>query len=152
MKKLVFGVAVLMFMAACSGSDSSNKENQEVDSVETTDTVSQSEDSGAVQVQESQDSLPRAEAKAEKENEVKNAAAAKYDPMLDKYESLIKKCWSMSKKGLSINDQELADIWMEAGAAGSKLDKASKNLTSEQKSRLKKLNKDYRKFCLTQPA
>ena len=58
----------------------------------------------------------------------------------------------MSKNGLTINDQKLADVWMEAGDVASKLDKANKKLTPEQQSRLKKLNKDYKKFCSTQPA
>lgn len=149
MKKLLFGVTALLLLGACSGSNSSKNENQESDSIETTGTDSKTENAILNQEQARLDSLRQDSiAKAEKKVE----AAAKYDSMLDKYESLIKKCWSMSKKGLTINDQELADVWMKAGDVGSKLDKANKNLTPEQKNRLKKLNKDYRKFCMTQPA
>ena len=150
MKKLLFGVTALLLLGACSGSNSSKNENQESDSIETIGTDSKTENAAPSQEQARLDSL-RQDSIAKAEKKV-DAAAAKYDSMLDKYESLIKKCWSMSKKGLSINDQELADVWMKAGDVGSKLDKANKNLTPEQKNRLKKLNKDYRKFCMTQPA
>ena len=150
MKKLLFGVTALLLLGACSGSNSSKNENQESDSIETTGTDSKTENAILNQEQARLDSL-RQDSIAKAEKKV-DAAAAKYDSMLDKYESLIKKCWSMSKKGLTINDQELADVWMKAGDVGSKLDKANKNLTPEQKNRLKKLNKYYRKFCMTQPA
>ena len=150
MKKILLGAMALLLMGACSGSNSSKTDNQDMESVESIDTASQSDDVTPGNEQAQLDSS--SQAPIAKEEKKEDPAVAKYNSMLDKYESLIKKCWSMSKKGLSINDQELADVWMKAGEAGSKLDKSNKNLTPEQQNRLKKLNKDYRKFCLTQPA
>lgn len=150
MKKLLFGTAALLLLGACSGSNSSKIDNQDRDSIESIDTAPQSEVVPSGEQKAQLDTLPQTSIAKEEKKE--DATVAKYNGMLDKYESLIKKCWSMSKKGLSINDQELADVWMKAGDVGSKLDKANKNLTPEQQNRLKKLNKDYRKFCLTQPA
>lgn len=150
MKKLLFGTAALLLMGACSGSNSTKTDNQDIDSVNSIDTVSSAVDATPVEEQVQLDTLQQ-DTIAEAEKKI-DADVAKYDSMLDKYESLIKKCWSMSKKGLTINDQKLADVWMDAGDVGSKLDKANKKLTLEQQSRLKKLNKDYEKFCSTQPA
>ena len=161
MKKLFFGVVTLLLMGACSGSKSTKIDDQNMDSLETIDTVPQTEDTVpqtedtmTVKEQAQPDSLPQEPVKPIEKVETKkdDVAAAKYDPMLNSYESLIKMCWSMSKKGMTINDQELADIWMQAGELETKLDKAKKKLTPEQQSRLKKLDKDFRKFCLTQPA
>lgn len=154
MKKLFFGVVTLLLMGACSGSKSTKIDDQNKDSLETIDTVPQTEDTITVKEQAQPDSLPQEPVKPIEKAETKkdDAAAAKYDPMLNSYESLIKKCWSMSKKDMTINDQELADIWMQACELETKLDKAKKKLTPEQQSRLKKLDKDFRKFCLTQPA
>lgn len=146
MKKILFGATALLLLGACSGLDSSKIGNQDTDSLIGTKTENVNADTEQDQLDSlHQGTIAKEEKKAEKSD-------AKYDSMLDKYDSLIKKCWSMSKKGLSINDQVLADIWMEAGEVGSKLDKQKKNLTVEQQKRLKKLNKDYRKFCMTQPA
>lgn len=154
MKKLFFGVVTLLLMGACSGSKSTKIDDQNKDSLETIDTVPQTEDTMTVKEQAQPDSLLQEPVKTIEKAETKkdDAAAAKYDPMLNSYESLIKRCWSMSKKGMTINDQELADIWMQASELETKLDKAKKKLTPEQQSRLKKLDKDFRKFCLTQPA
>lgn len=158
MKKILFGATALLLMSACSNSNRSKLETLDMETVETVetmdvDTASQAEDAKIEQDPESQLTTPQdSSAQEEKDVETKNPATAKYDPMLDKYDSLIKKCWSMSKKGMDINDQELADVWMETGNLGVKLDKANKSLTPEQQSRLKKLNKDFKKFCQTQPA
>ena len=150
MKKLLFGVAALLLMGACSGSSSTKTDNQDMDSVNSIDTVSSAVDAKPVEEHAQLETL-QSDTIAEAEKKI-DADVAKYDSMLDKYESLIKKCWSMSKKGLTINDQKLADVWMEAGDVAYKLDKANKKLTPEQQGRLKKLNKDYEKFCSTQPA
>ena len=150
MKKLLFGAAALLLMGACSGSNSTKTDNQDMDSVNSIDTVSSAVDATPVEEQTKLDTL-QSDTIADAEKKI-DPDVAKYDSMLDKYESLIKKCWSMSKKGLTINDQKLADVWMAAGDVGSKLDKANKKLTPEQQSLLKKLNKDYKKFCSTQPA
>ena len=154
MKKLFFGVVTLLLMGACSGSKSTKIDDQNKDSLETIDTVPQTEDTMTVKEQAQPDSLLQEPVKPIEKAETKkdDAAAAKYDPMLNSYESLIKRCWSMSKKDMTINDQELADIWMQASELERKLDKEKKKLTPEQQSRLKKLDKDFRKFCLTQPA
>ena len=150
MKKLLFGAAALLLMSACSGSNGTKTDNQDMDSVNTIDSVAPAADSTTVKERPQLDA-PQQDTVAQAEKKV-DPEVAKYDSMLDNYESLIKKCWSMSKKGLSINDQELADVWMEAGDVASKLDKANKKLTPEQQSRLKKLDKDYKNFCLTQPS
>ena len=150
MKKILFGAMALLLLGACSGSNSSKIDNQDRDSIESIDTAPQSEVVPSGEQKAQLDTLTQASIAKEEKKE--DATVAKYNGMLDKYESLIKKCWSMSKKGMTINDQELADVWMEAGDMGSKLDKANSNLTPEQQSRLTQLNKDYRKFCQTQPA
>ena len=150
MKKLLFAAAALLLMGACSDSSNSKKDNQDMDPVESVDTSTPTEELTLNEEQaQSESSHQDVNVKEEKKADKANA---KYDSMLDKYESLIKKCWSMSKKGLTINDQELADVWMKAGDMGSKLDKANKSLSPEQQNRLKKLNKDFKKFCQTQPA
>ena len=147
MKKLLFGTAVVLLMASCSGNNASDKAND--DSARIVDSIAQIEETKAAAEQAREDSI-RQDSIAKAEELAK--ATAQYDPMLDKYESLINKCWSMSKKGMTINDQELADVWMAAGDEGTKLGKVKNKLNPEQQTRLKKLDKDYEKFCRTQPA
>lgn len=143
MKKLLFIAASVALLTACGGAEKAQDEAS--DSTGVTE---------AVETPVAQDTVatPAPEAKEEKADAAVNAETAKYDKMLDNYESQINKCFSMSKKGLSINDQALADVWMKAGDTGRKLDKAKKKMTPEQQARLKKLDKRYRDFCLTQPA
>lgn len=154
MKKFIFGATALIMMTACSSN--ANNEQGTNDSMPAADTMAVVDTLQAPPSEMVQDEAPAtvatdtaAQAKAE---ETVNAEAAKYDPMLKEFKDLISQCWALSKKGMTINDQKLADIWMKAGDVCSKLNKAKKKLTPEQQAEFKKLDKDFTKFCQTQPA
>lgn len=148
MKKLLLGLTVIALLGSCSEKGSKNKDNQG----KITDSPVEAVTTQVEETQPSVDSIASETTNVSKKEETNNTGDPKYDTMLDKYQSLIDKCWKLSKKGLSINDQELADVWMEAGNMGNKINKEKKNLSNEQQSRLKDLDKSYKKFCTSQPS
>lgn len=156
MKKILYSAASLLLFAgiavSCSGNSATNADKEREDSARNADSLAAIEAS-LKQIEEARvDSLQQDSIASSQKDEAENASDPKYDKMLDQYKALIDKCWKLSKQGLSINDQELADVWMEAGSVGNKINKAKKNLSPEQQSRLKDLDKNFTKFCETQPS
>lgn len=148
MKKLLIGLTSVFLLVGCSGN---NKKMTEEVSDSTLTQAATPITEGENSVQDTVKTQTATEPTADKATE-NSEETEKYNAMLDKCESKINKCFSMSKKGLSINDQELADVWMDAGAALRKLDKVKKKMNEEQLDRLKKLNKRYQDFGRTQPS
>lgn len=151
MKKLMFFAAGAFLLASCS---SKTEQTGEITSSEMDSAVEVVTDTASSAAAADTAVADTSKAEAPKTDETKEASAdtAKYDGMLDQFESKINKCNSLAKQGLTINDQKLADVWMEAGNLETKLDKAKKKMSPEQQSRYKTLASKFRKFCETQPA
>ena len=155
MKKLLLIALPLIMLGGCAGGNKAEKEKEDsirqadsLAAVEATVNAAQEAAEQACLDSLKQDSISKAEAQQASDN----AATAKYDADLDKLQSLVDKCFSMSKKGMSINDQALADVWMETGSLVAKLSKVKSKMSEEQKARFKKLESSFTKFCETQPA
>lgn len=132
MKKLLFGVAVIMLMASCSGNGTNEKAQE--DSASIADSIAPVEVASVAEEQTGQDSVVKAEEAAN--------TSAEYDELLDQYEKSVKSYQKFVKNFRGDYDKQ-PSYTKKCIELYKKINKVKNELSPEQNKKFKSLKSKY---------